>query len=216
MTITAISDTHGKFNKLDLLQYPADVLVHAGDWTSHDTPIEIMNFLQWFSLQDYKYLIFIAGNHEQCVENNQKWFYTILKKYPNIIYLQDSEIIIDGVKFYGSPYSNEFYNWAFMEEENELKKIWDKIPDDTNILITHGPAYGCNDIVKHAVGRDEHVGSKYLTKRKLSLQGTLKAHISGHIHESYGVINTDGCINVCPTVLNENYKLVNDPITLEV
>ena len=216
MIITAISDTHGTQNKLDLTKYPADVLVHAGDWTARDSKTEIINFLQWFSLQDYKHLILIAGNHEKFIEFNQSWFNGIITTFPNITYLQDSEITIDGIKFYGSPYSNMFFNWAFMEEENELQHIWDKIPDDTNVLITHGPAYGCNDRINNAYGRDPHVGSKSLTKRKLSLQGTLKAHISGHIHQSYGVRNTGGCTNVCAAVLNENYKLVNSPITLEV
>jgi len=217
MRICAISDTHGKFNQLDLSQYPADVLVHAGDWTTRDSKTEIINFLQWFSLQDYKYLILIAGNHEKFVETNQEWFYGILKTFPNITYLQDSGITLDGIKFYGSPHSNKFYNWAFMKEENELQKIWNKIPDDTNVLITHGPSYGgSQDLVKHAYGRDPHVGSQSLHYKKLSLQGTLKAHISGHIHEGYSTTVNNGCTSICASVLNEKYKLTNDPIILEV
>ena len=217
MKLCCISDTHGKHEQLDLSAYPADVLIHAGDFTARDTKTQVILFLEWFSVQDYTHLILTAGNHEKLIESDPVWFHQALTHFPSITYLQDSEVVIDGIKFYGSPYSNEFCNWAFMEEEIELSKVWDKIPDDTNVLITHGPAYGCNDLVKGAYGRDPHVGSQSLHYRKLSLQGTLKVHISGHIHEAYSQsIGATGCINVCASVLNERYQLVNKPITLEI
>lgn len=102
-----------------------------------------------------------------------------------------------------------------MGTDQELAKIWSKIPDDTQVLITHGPAYYCNDLVKHAYGRDPHVGSQSLANRKLELQGTLKAHISGHIHEQHGTIGTNP-INVCASVLDDNYRLTYEPIILEI
>jgi len=218
MIICAISDTHGKHKELDLTKYPADVLVHAGDWTGgRDLGLsETINFLDWLSAQPYNHKVFIAGNHELQIEADEDKFRELLLMYPDIIYLQDSEVVIDGIKFYGSPYSNEFYNWAFMAEDNELSKIWDKIPDNTNVLVTHGPAYGCHDQVKRAYGRDNCVGSKSLKHKKLSLQGTLKAHISGHIHEAYGVNTSNGCTDICASVLDERYKLVNKPIILEI
>ena len=50
----------------------------------------------------------------------------------------------DNVRIYGSPWQPEFYNWAFNLPRNgeEMKARWDAIPDNTDILITHGPAYG--------------------------------------------------------------------------
>ncbi|RLI52515.1 MAG: metallophosphoesterase [Candidatus Thorarchaeota archaeon] len=216
LKLCCISDTHGNHEELDLSHYPADVLIHAGDFTARDTKTQIIQFLEWFSSQNYKHLILIAGNHERLIESDPKWFTSTLTTFPVITYLQDSEIIIDGIKFYGSPYSNEFCGWAFMEEEPALSKVWDKIPDDTHILVTHSPAYGCHDLVKRAYGSDPHVGSKSLHYKKLSLQGTLKAHISGHIHEGYGISTTADITNVCASMLNEHYKLVNEPITLEI
>ena len=137
--------------------------------------------------------------------------------YPDIIYLQDSEVVIDGIKFYGSPYSNEFCNWAFMEDELELASIWDATPDDTQVLITHGPAYGgSQDLVKRAYGRDPHVGSQSLHYRKLALQGTLKVHVCGHIHEGAGISTSNGITTINASVLDENYNLVNSPTTLEI
>jgi len=215
MELCCISDTHSKHAQLDLTQYPADVLVHAGDWTrSNDLELsETINFLEWLENQPYKHKVLIAGNHEVQVEADIENFKRVLAIIaPSVTFLNDSAVIISGIKFYGSPYSNEFFNWAFMEDEFYLKHRWDKIPDDTQVLITHGPAYGCNDLVKHYRGADPHVGSKSLHYRKLTIQDSLKLHISGHIHEAYGVTGN----SVCASVLDEKYQLVNKPIVMEI
>ena len=215
MKLLCISDTHGKHGQLDLSQYSADVLIHAGDWTKgRDIGfVETEDFLDWLAEQPFKDKVLIAGNHENSVDFNNKHFVHLLSKerYSSITYLQDSSTIIDGVKFYGSPYSNTFGNWAFMKYDNGLSKIWDNIDEDTNVLITHGPAYLCNDKVNNSWSRDANVGSESLRKRKLLLPD-LKVHISGHIHEAYGINNNDGFVNICPSVLNERYELVNKPI----
>lgn len=217
MTIVAISDTHGRHNQLDMSKYPADVLIHAGDWTrGRDLGLsETIEFLEWLEAQPYKHKLFIAGNHEVQVEADQARFSHILSTYPSITYLHHKTITIDGINFYGSNYSNEFCGWAFMKKELGLEEIWDKIPDDTNVLITHGPAYGTHDQVKHAYGCDPNVGSESLVYRKRELEGTLKLHISGHIHEAYGISGTNPT-NICASVLNENYQLVNNPIIITI
>ena len=99
-----------------------------------------------------------------------------------------------------------------MDDEDSLEYIWNKIPDYTNILITHGPAYKCNDKVKHAAWRDPHVGSQSLARRKAELGDTLKLHISGHIHEAYNAEGED----ICASILDERYNLVNKPIIKEI
>ena len=216
MTICCVSDTHGQEQKLDLSEYPADVLVHAGDFVNRGTKTEVINFLQWLELQDYQYKIFISGNHSGVVASDPEWFKRVLKTFPAVTYLQDSEVVIEGIKFYGSPYSPEFCNWDFMEEEIDLSKIWDKIPDDTDVLLTHSPAYGCHDLVERAYGRDPHVGSQSLTYRKKALQDSLRVHVCGHIHCAYGTSNTLGCLNINASVLNDDYQLVNKPIIVEI
>jgi len=218
LTICAISDTHGKHRELDLSKYPADVLIHAGDFTKgKDLGLsETQDFLAWFSEQPYANLLFIAGNHELQLEQNPEQLQELLLMYPNVIYLHHKTITINNVEFYGSNYSNEFCNWAFMEDELELSKIWDNIPDTTNVLITHGPAYGCHDLINRFYNRDPHVGSQSLTKRKQELVGTLKCHISGHIHEAYNISTANNLTNVCASVLDEHYTLKNKPILLEL
>ena len=143
--ITFISDTHNKHNHLTSkgmgnILGSGDVLVHAGDCTSMGKSHEITNFLNWFGMTDFKHKIFIAGNHDFGFE-----FHTDIAeefKEKGIIYLFDSEVVIDGVKFYGSPWQPEFHNWAFnLPRGEKLAEKWSKMPTDTDILITHGPAY---------------------------------------------------------------------------
>jgi len=219
MTILAISDLHGRHRLLDLSKYKADILIYAGDWTKgKDVGLsESADFLHWMDgLTQFKHKICIAGNHERTVEQNSDAFEELTLMYDSITYLHNAAVTIDGYKIWGSPYSVEFCGWAFMKADHNLKSIWRTIPDDTNIIVTHTPAYGHHDAVKRAYGRDPHVGSKSLTKRKQELVGTLKAHICGHIHEAYGVSDVDGCANINASILNEKYEMVNKPILLEI
>lgn len=214
MKILCISDTHGCHHNLDLSEYEADVLVHSGDWTrGRDLALsETKDFMQWLSEQPFKYKICIAGNHEREVEASHNRAF--IPK--DVIYLENSEVTLDGIKFYGSPYSNRFGAWAFMDDEMQLSKIWAMIPEDTDVLITHGPAYGHNDLVVNSYGDDPHVGSTSLRNRKFTLKDTLKLHISGHIHEAYGITKDFSITNVCSSILNERYLLVNVPILIEI
>lgn len=213
MKIIAISDTHGQHQHLDLAKYEADVLIHAGDWTrGHDVGLlETEEFMKWFSEQPFKHKICIAGNHEVSVED----YKNSIPVPNNVHYLYNSEVVIEGIKFYGSPYSNEFCGWAFMENEVGLSKVWAQIPEDTNVLITHGPAYACHDLVNNAYGRDPHVGSQSLTKRKEMLTELL-VHVCGHIHEASGISGIKP-ININAAVLNDKYVLTNEPkvVTIE-
>jgi len=90
-------------------------------------------------------------------------------------------VIIEGVKFYGSPWQPRFFDWAFnLDRGEEIKKKWDLIPMDTDVLITHGPPYGILDLTHEG----EKVGCEELMKAVLRVQP--KIHIFGHIHEAYG------------------------------
>ena len=203
MTLTCISDTHSLHHKLDLSLYPADVLIHAGDFTGsrvhHQS--EAISFLTWFSNQDYKHKLFISGNHELFPYYKSAEFADVLQQYPSITYLQDSSITIDGIKLFGSPWTPPFYDWAFMRKEPELRTTYKLIPADTDVLITHGPARDTLDRTTSG----HLAGSKALAEVISTLN--LKAHIFGHIHETSGVSG----ISINASCLNEHYKLINPP-----
>lgn len=209
-----ISDTHGAHQSIDFSGYgDCEFLIHAGDFTrtTHDQMNETLDFLQWMEDLDFAHKILIAGNHELCIEDDPDWFQSLLPDYPSITYLQDSSVILDGIEFYGSPFSNEFFNWAFMEYDQDLSPIWAKIPESTQVLITHGPAYGINDTVDRVPGLN--VGSESLTQRKTQLPN-LKLHISGHIHEAYSAspITVNSVDHICPSIMDVHYRPVNKPV----
>lgn len=208
MKVICISDTHGRHAQLALPD--ADVVVHAGDISNRGKLPEIKAFLEWFSALPMPNKIFIAGNHDFYFEDiNDEEFRRILPE--NIIYLNDSACVIDGVKFWGSPITPYFHNWAFNRHRGAaIRAHWDLIAEDTDVLITHGPAKGILD--KTASG--QHVGCADLLHRVQQLK--LKAHICGHIHEAYGMEIHGGVKFVNAAVLNENYLLTHEPILLHL
>lgn len=208
MKFVAISDTHSRHRSVKLPK--GDVLIHAGDICYKGKKEEVIDFLKWFSEQKFQYKIFIAGNHDFFLEKASAT--TIKEMIPeNIIYLNDSGTTINGIKIWGSPVTPWFFNWAFnCHRGAQIRKHWELIPVDTNLLITHGPAYGFLDQVIN----EQHVGCQDLLRRILFIKP--KVHVFGHIHESYGNIKRSGIhfINACQ--LNEQYELTNKPIVFEI
>lgn len=217
MLIKAISDTHNQHNfipskYIDNLDGNIDMIIHAGDITSSGSRLEVTNFLDWFSQLPYKYKIFIPGNHDFFFEQAPEYeIEKVLNNYPGVVYLNDTGIEIEGIKIWGSGITPYFCNWAFNRVGDSIKKHWSLIPLDTNILITHGPIYGYLD----KVGRHSK-GCEYLLETVKTLPD-LKLHVFGHIHEGYGREHLEsGAIIVNASLLNENYYMVNEPLTLEL
>ena len=208
MKVVAISDTH---NFHETLQLPeGDILIHAGDVSGIGKEQEVRNFLEWFADRDFEHKIFIAGNHDYFFERFPESF--IRHIIPdNVIYLNDSGIKINGIKIWGSPIQPWFHDWAFNRRRGpDIDKHWQLIPDDTDILITHGPAYGILD----KTIRDELVGCEDLLNRIKKIKP--KFHIAGHIHEAYGVERHGWTTFINASVLNFRYQLVNKPVVFEI
>lgn len=207
MKIICISDTHGQHHDLKLPH--GDILLHAGDISMRGRIHEVTDFLQWFSQQPHPNKIFVAGNHDFLFERETQE--NIDKLIPkNIIYLNDSGITINGMNIWGSPITPWFYDWAFNRQRGEdIRQHWEKIPLNTDILITHGPPFGILDKTK----RGELVGCKdilpFIEKIKPKL------HVFGHIHEEYGMKKMDETVFVNASVLDERYDLVNRAVEVE-
>jgi predicted phosphohydrolase len=185
LRIVAISDTHGLHHQFRCPD--GDVLIHAGDFMmgGQEQLKDAANFLKWFDSHPHPHKILIAGNHDSLPEYNRPLFEALMKDKevaPSVTYLQDSGCEIDGIKFWGTPFSPEFGQWHFMLPRGpHLKRHWDMIPDDTDVLITHCPPYGILDR-DGVVG--EHCGCSDLLNRVYEVQP--RFHIFGHIHAGYG------------------------------
>jgi len=215
MKITCISDTHNQHLHIppDWLE-GGDVLVHAGDVSGRGTLKEIEAFLEWFNEQPYTHKIFIAGNHDFWFEKTTGFVVNemLQEKYPNVKYLNDSGIEIDGVKFWGSPVQPWFYDWAFNRVGTDICQHWDMIPLDTDVLIVHGPMKGFLDMTLRGVS----TGCPYLLEKSAEMTN-LKLFVCGHIHEAYGKFEfPDGGVFVNASTLNFNYNVQNKPIVVEI
>ena len=208
MKFVAISDTHCRHNNLKLPK--GDVLLHAGDVTYKGEKSEVIDFLKWFDKQNYKYKIFIAGNHDFFFEREkEELIQSLIPK--SIIYLKDSGIEINGIHIWGSPVTPWFYNWAFNRMRGSaITKHWKLVPPNTDILMTHGPAFGILDCVINS----NHVGCKDLMKKIKEIKP--KVHVCGHIHEAYGREKKGGVQFINASVLNEFYELSNPPVPFEL
>ena len=216
--IVAISDTHGMHLGLQIPD--GDILIHCGDFCNRGTYKDALNFIGWFQSHPHKHKIFIAGNHDLVFEQGSYNDITALTETmlcTDTYYLNDSGVRICGLNFWGSPVQPRFFNWAFNRDRGEdIKKHWDKIPEGTDVLITHGPPHGILDAAPRSVGFD-HVGCKDLLNAVKKIKPTL--HFFGHIHysggESYHVPDIDTtCANVA--MVDERYVIVRKPFVCDV
>ena len=218
MRITIISDTHQKHNQLNNDLPGGDLLLHAGDFmTSGYSKTEAEQFFKWYEMRGYDNCVFIAGNHDRIMQDEPEMMRGLLTGYKGIDYLEDETIIIESsdttrIKVYGSPWQPEFYDWAYNLPRNgeELKAKWDAIPDDTDILITHGPAWGVVDTV---LGRNQHLGCELLAERIKTIRP--KIHICGHIHSGNGHYFDGHTHFINASVLNERYNYAHEPFHID-
>ncbi len=243
MRITGISDTHNKHNQLNGKLPGGDLLIHSGDISSLGRKHEVEQFINWFGKQNYTYKVFIAGNHDmsfdrekllrdklahfegrteydtECAEGKPEWLVEMLDNLPdNVYYLENSSIKLEGINIWGSPYSPSFgYGWGFNKDRgHDINEVWNLIPMDTDIVITHSPIYGYND---RALNTNQNVGCADLYHRLHDVKPHL--HFAGHIHEGYGygtIPYKDEWGDIYtfnPSTCNLRYEAINKPITFD-
>ena len=233
-----ISDTHSKIDNttLSLLPDDCDVLIHAGDFTMLSSEAEIKEFNEYLGSikSKFKHIVVIAGNHELSFDENT-WnkggvlmslvklfnFRSPFAQYltpvesrkllTNCTYIQDETIELYGIKIYGSPWQPSHFSLAFnLPRGQVLLDKWNRIPSDTDILVTHGPPLGVGDLVK---GRYRVGCAELLTTVKQRVQP--KYHIFGHIHEDYGMWSDDKTVFVNASICDRKYNANHKPIVFD-
>ena len=243
--ITHISDTHNKHKQLNGKLPGGDILIHSGDISSLGRKHEVQGFVEWFNgIDNYTHKIFIAGNHDMSfdrekllrdklaffdgktdydtpyAEGKPEWLIDMLDVglAGGVFYLENSSIDIEGIKIWGSPITPSFgYGWAFNKDRGyDISQVWNTIPMDTDMVITHGPIYGYCDRTSNT---NTNVGCADLYHRLHEVKPHL--HFSGHIHEAYGwkqipykdewgdIYAFNGCS------CNLRYEVYNPPITFD-
>ena len=185
ISIVCISDTH---NSQPVLP-SGDILIHAGDLTQSGSLNELQSAVAWLSVQPHPIKIVVAGNHDLLLDasldkNNNSGQNTAAQReivdWGDIIYLENAETTItcaNGrcLRIYGSPFSARHGNWAFQYPRSQ--DVWKgTVPDDIDILVTHGPPRGHLDLLT--------LGCPYLLDELWRVRPRL--HVFGHVHEGAG------------------------------
>lgn len=232
-----LSDSHAAHKNINWTFDPrnADVIIHSGDFSDVGEKHQVRDFLNWFKNLPVKHKILIAGNHDKSFDekfwNNkgvstdryrdriigaEEWAPKLIKDFQRkegCYFLNHSSVTIDGIKFFGSPWTKSFHPlyWAFnIDEGPECLELWSQVPDDTDVLITHGPAYGKLDLTESG----HYAGSQILLDRILMVKP--KFHLFGHIHERYGRISDDNTEFLNSSIMTLDYQPNNKPQVFEI
>ena len=210
--IVIMSDNHSNW-KVDVPD--GDIFVHCGDWSYTGSEKSLVKFNNFLGNLPHKHKLYIPGNHELGMEKN---FNLYKETLTNGTCIHNTELEIDGLKFFGSAFTPSFRNWAFMKDDDQRKRYWEMAPDDVDVLVTHGPPFGLLD---QATPDGEHLGCIHL--RNYIERVKPKLVCFGHIHGSGGSVlplkhwdGEDDTILVNASVLDEKYKLVREPVILEI
>ena len=206
MRIAFISDTHCGHEEVIIPK--CDLVIHCGDATYMGREDEIIGFNEWIGTLKTPF-VFISGNHDWLFQTNRKRAEQLLY---NAIYLEDSSVTIKGIEIYGSPYTPEFCSWAFNLSRfgTELFNKWNSIPEDTDILVTHGPPLRILD----EIPLRGHLGCYDLAERLKHISP--KIHGFGHIHGAYGKKKIRKTTFINCSIMDEQYNITNKPILINI
>jgi Icc-related predicted phosphoesterase len=216
MRIAMVSDIHGRWSKIKVPE--VDVLISCGDYSFRGEERMVRDFHAWMYQQPAKHRISVQGNHEVQVEQNFWYSKQIAEKAcPGVHFIDQGDFEIDGIKFYGSAITPWFLDWAWNKRRGEeIQRYWDIIPDDTQVLITHGPPAGILDAIYNVDGSvKDRFGCQDLMNRIGELKD-LKLHCFGHIHGSSGEAYFNGVKYINASICDETYYPINPVRIIEI
>ena len=199
----------------------ADVLIHCGDWSGSGTEKETRALFLWLGdiAHKYKRILLTPGNHDWFIQRQFPLAKEILSELvPNAELLLDDGLSIDGVTFWGHPWTPIFGHWAFMGDMEELSHKCQAIPDNIDVLISHGPPLGTLDHVERFRNSEWDLESIGCYELKTAVE-RIRPKIScfGHLHFDGGKEEQKGStLFVNAAVVNENYELINKPRIYEI
>jgi Icc-related predicted phosphoesterase len=206
LTIVCISDTHELHRELEVPN--GDILIHAGDFTMFSKSVAaILEFNEWLEELPHRWKIVVPGNHEFFLEADPARRSLI----SNAIVLINEGVEIAGLKIWGSP-ATPLYGGAFgLSSPADRTRLYATIPEDVNILVTHGPPYGILDASQGAL---HHAGCPQLLEAVSRLKPQL--HVFGHVHGAHGMVSTEATLFVNAALLGHDGDLDASPIVLRM
>jgi Icc-related predicted phosphoesterase len=233
--VYAASDLHGQ---LPDVPEDADVLLLAGDLCPDFRPYGsrggyvdesgtrqrdwmLNDFNRWVDAAlkgGVKEVAYTWGNHDFVGE--KAWLVKDIVRWVPATLLCDRTAMVQGLRVFGTPWVPGLPYWAFYGRDEALAARADLVPEDLDVLMSHGPPYGHGDYIP---GGSEKQVSKYGNLTGLNVGDTAlelailakrpKVTICGHIHEDYGRHNCRGNPVVNVAAVDENYVLRPEPFT---
>lgn len=182
-----ISDTHSMHDEIEhTFPLPdADVLIHTGDFTNHATSAEFSKFNDWCGKMKarFKHILVIVGNHDTWRRVDFKRALT----NATVLHHEMAQNVLQefGLKIFGSP-------WVPSKKGGQpggRGHMFDKIPNDVDVLLTHGPPRDIFDLGGSS-HRPESWGSAYELNDAI-MRAKPRVHLFGHVHEQRGVWQRD-------------------------
>lgn len=220
MRIICISDNHEQ-NLMTKWTWPeGHILVHAGDLTAMGGESKVLKMAKQLSrlrlTMGYSRVLYVPGNHDKSFANERTTATNIMNAY-GIDTLIDQYVVIDGLTFYGCP-------WIQLQPEDTLKlhedalafsrldcrEHFDKIPVNTDVLITHQPPGGILDKTDNG----ESIGSSQLANRLRYLKTI--TYIFGHNHSGHGICEILDRRFINAALCDEKYRPVYEPIIIDL
>lgn len=231
LRLVCVSDTHLQH---DFPVPEGDVLIHAGDLTFRGDRPEISRAVEWLRGVKvgggFKEAVIVPGNHDWMAERDPNEMRVRMEE-AGMTYLDHLPAEVLGLRFFGSGYTPAFFDWALnVKRGPDLARLWAQIPDDTQVLVTHGPPMGRLDVVRRPDGDPDstyygttpkvrhietHVGCADLRDRIRQLRD-LKLHVFGHIHKPGRETGADGVTYVNASICDQSYKAVHAPIVVDL
>ena len=229
MKVTALSDCHGLLLPIEEFK-PCELVCICGDISPLNIQANHKKMRKWL-IEEFKpwceslpcdKVIFIAGNHDSALQN-QDFMQSVFPKYEKVTYLFHENYVYtsrEGKEYtiFGTPYCKLFGNWAFMEIDDKLLQLYNEIPENLDILLSHDQPFGYGDVLElgSAPWADgSHIGNKPLVKAVLEKQPRLM--LTGHLHSTdHSCIEIGNTKRYNVSIKNERYEPVYDPLTIEI
>lgn len=191
------SDSH-QFHRDLVIPENVDIAIFSGDCSNSRDLIknekEVRDFIDWYSKVPILHKIFVGGNHDLSIEKGWVRREDFVKN--GIIYLENDFVIVEKLKIWGSPITPTFgKGWAWNMDNSKISRVWDLIPEDTDIIVVHGPPKHILDYSYNRDGSINACGCSALRKKIFNLRK--KAHklrkivcLFGHIHDCKDISNS--------------------------
>lgn len=221
LRFVVISDTHNRIDSGFVLP-EGDILIHCGDLTMKGGTDEIHSFISCLTNWRFRHKIVIAGNHDftfdplfcRTANKSNLHYNEALKRELGryCTYLEDSGVDLYGYRLWGTPWIPRHTKSAFSLSDGcaELRAKREMIPDNIDILITHGPAYGLNDLTVD----NRHVGCPLLLESFQRIHPLI--HLCGHIHECHGIAETRHFPSVNAAICAKKYRPIHRPFVFDL